>query len=289
MSLCIVKNLRNRAFRTCKTAPENTHSTPDALRVQQLLCFYPSKVPSVVDSTSPAQVCVDCHKVVFVIDTSAVRHPFKVRSGDHLCSRLYAQFKRRPTAVYMLVCPSAGSTPFRMSVLGDGWLMVPPCTEVVVEWQKRTQEESDNLHWLRIVWLLAGCRKTPLREVPAAVSDFLREYDVHATAPSYRQCRTSFLMSTVHRDMYFISQLRGRDCCLLADSTPWGDNTELTAFLVSWLDVDGTIRIHPIHVTVESGKSSQILFDALLRISAYYDKVNQHLISAGWLCVLAIN
>ena len=103
------------------------------------------------------------------------------------------------------------------------------------------------------------------------------------TPPSLRQVRSSFIQSLVWRDLHFLLRLRGRDACLLGDSSPWGDNTEITSFQVCWLDADGSLSMYPIHVTVECGKTAHVLYLSLLRQMAYWKTLSNHLVELGLL------
>ena len=101
-----------------------------------------------------------------------------------------------------------------------------------------------------------------------------------STQLSYRQARLNVVQEMVWRDMHFIATLRGKPCCLLADSTPVSDNRELTAYLVSWVE-DTSLKVYPIHVSVESGKNSEVLITALKRQMEYFKQLNDYLALEG--------
>ena len=134
-----------------------------------------------------------------------------------------------------------------MSVLGDGWHLVPSGSELSVEWEHN--EAADPLCLIKAVWAVAGTHHTPIRQAAGTIAGVLAAYVNLITPPSFPQVRNTFIQSLVWRDLHFLLRLRGRDACLLGDSSPWGDNAEITSFQLCWVDADGSLSTYPIHVT----------------------------------------
>ena len=168
-----------------------------------------------------------------------------------------------------------------MSVLGDGWHLVPDGTELLVEWEQGTTPDPRCL--IKAVWTVAGTHHTPIRQAAGTIVGVLAPYGNIMTPPSLRQVRNTFIQSLVWRGLHFLLRLRGRDACLLGDSSPWGDNTEITSFQLCWLDADGSLSMYPIHVTVECGKTAHVLYLSLLRQMAYWKTLSNHLVELGLL------
>ena len=219
---------------------------------------------------------------VFALLPTSIRLYVQASSFSDVAEQVYAHSKRKVSdaIVYLTLDGHPQSVP--VSVTGQGWSFVQEGVDVVVRWEEESAGPPtiDAVQVAHICWDLCSRHRTPLRETPSAVRDVLG-YVGMSVDLSYRQARLNIIQELILRDMHFILSLRGRECCMLADSTPVDSNHELTAFLVSWLDDGNQLRAYPIHVTVESGRSHDVLLAALKRQITYFQLLNEYLVACG--------
>ena len=81
-------------------------------------------------------VKVGTSTLVMVVDPSGMRHPIRGRSCDEVISKLEQLTSKRVKQLVVYVTPDVGGYCAAVSVRGDGWALVPPKTELAVQWDE---------------------------------------------------------------------------------------------------------------------------------------------------------
>ena len=171
------------------------------------------------------------HTQVFAVLPDGVRLVVESSSFKKFCDSVYDYCGKRVSDALIHVKVEVGAVPVRVSVFGAGWKLVKPfyvLEVILVSDPPATPITVDKLS--HVCWNVCGRRKAPLKHTPAIVQDVLTMANM-STPLSYRQARLNVVQELVWRDLHFIATLRGKPCCLLADSTPVSDNRELTPIL----------------------------------------------------------
>ena len=172
-------------------------------------------------------------KLVLAVDGTGLKQPIKAVNSADFVSKLERLAHKRLLCAYMLITPPGGGEPYRLSVLGDGWELIPDRCDVGVQYDTTPLSlHSRASAVMDSVWATAGIHHAPLGHTGAIIADIQAAYGIPTAPPSWWEVRNSFIRALVWRDLHFILRLNGGDACIMADSSPCGDNEEITSFQV---------------------------------------------------------
>ena len=238
--------------------------------------------PSVAEQKFTAEASEPVLVTVFAqLPTSSDRIVIAAHNFNQFRAKIWAERKVHVEDAFLYVKLDEESDPIRVSVRGEGWRFVKNYFEVELALRDKCTPVAMSAETMsHMCWKVCARHKAPLKWTHVIIGDVLAGVGLSCSL-SYRQVRTNIIQELVWRDLCFIKALGGKDCCLLADSTPVDENHELTAYLVSWVNQATVLTMYPIHVTIESGKSSAILFAALKRQFEYYQLLNKYVLEEG--------
>ena len=187
--------------------------------------------------------------VLAALPSSSVRAFVKAHNFEQFVAKVWAQRKVHVEDAFLHVKLDSESDPVLVSVRGDGWGLLKNGLMVEVTLRAGHAPAAISPETLtHVCWNVCARHRAPLKSTQHIIEDVLAGVGLSCSL-SYRQGRTNIIQDLVWRDLCFIKALGGKDCCLLADSTPIDDNHELTAYLVSWVNPGNAITMYPIHVT----------------------------------------